>query len=375
MLFRSEQSWLPAVRNMVAVLIIACPCSLGLATPTAVMVGTGRGAEMGVLIKSGEALERASGISVVVLDKTGTITRGQPAVTDIFLSTSAGSEDDLLRLAASVEEGSEHPLGEAITAEAHKRELALSNPDGFQAEVGRGVSAEVDGQRVLVGNRRWLEESQLELNGLGPQMDALQQEGKTAVFVAVDGQVRGLVGIADTLKDSSKQAIQKLRAMGLKVVMLTGDSQVVADAIAAQLGLEDVIAEVLPDQKAAEVRRLQDAGEVVAMVGDGINDAPALAQADLGIAIGTGTDVAMAAAPVVLITGDLLAVPRAIALARRTLSTIKQNLFWAFIYNILLIPAAAIGLLSPILAAGAMALSDVFVIGNSLRLRGFRTNP
>ena len=339
------------------------------------MVGTGRGAEMGVLIKSGEALERASGISVVVLDKTGTITRGQPAVTDIFLSTSAGSEDDLLRLAASVEEGSEHPLGEAITAEAHKRELALSNPDGFQAEVGRGVSAEVDGQRVLVGNRRWLEESQLELNGLGPQMDALQQEGKTAVFVAVDGQVRGLVGIADTLKDSSKQAIQKLRAMGLKVVMLTGDSQVVADAIAAQLGLEDVIAEVLPDQKAAEVRRLQDAGEVVAMVGDGINDAPALAQADLGIAIGTGTDVAMAAAPVVLITGDLLAVPRAIALARRTLSTIKQNLFWAFIYNILLIPAAAIGLLSPILAAGAMALSDVFVIGNSLRLRGFRTNP
>lgn len=364
-----------AMINAVAVLLIACPCAMGLATPTAVMVGTGRGAEMGVLIKSGEALERASGISVVVLDKTGTVTRGQPAVTDIVLSNGAGSENELLRLAASVEEGSEHPLGEAITAEAHKRELALSTPGGFLAEVGRGVSAEVDGQLVQVGNRRWLEESQLALNGLGPRMEALQQEGKTAVFVAVDGEVRGLVGIADTLKDESKAAIQKLHAMGLKVVMLTGDSQLVADAIAGQLGLDDVIAEVLPDQKAAEVRRLQEAGEVVAMVGDGINDAPALAQADLGIAIGTGTDVAMAAAPVVLITGDLLAVPRALALARRTLTTIKQNLFWAFIYNILLIPAAAIGLLSPILAAGAMALSDVFVIGNSLRLRGFRAKP
>jgi Cu+-exporting ATPase len=364
-----------AMINAVAVLLIACPCAMGLATPTAVMVGTGRGAEMGVLIKSGEALERASGISIVVLDKTGTVTRGQPAVTDIFLSNGTGSEDELLRLAASVEEGSEHPLGEAITAEAHKRDLALSTPGGFLAEVGRGVSAEVDGQRVLVGNRRWLAESQLALNGLEPQMDALQAQGKTAVFVAVDGEVRGLVGIADTLKDSSAAAIQELHEMGLKVVMLTGDNQVVADAIASQLGLDDVIAEVLPDQKAAEVRRLQKAGEVVAMVGDGINDAPALAQADLGIAIGTGTDVAMAAAPVVLITGDLLAVPRAIALARRTLVTIKQNLFWAFIYNILLIPAAAVGLLSPILAAGAMAISDVFVIGNSLRLRGFRAKP
>jgi Cu+-exporting ATPase len=361
-----------AMINAVAVLLIACPCAMGLATPTAVMVGTGRGAEMGVLIKSGEALERASGISIVVLDKTGTVTRGQPAVTDIFLSNGAGSENDLLRLAASVEEGSEHPLGEAITAEAHKRELALSPPNGFQAELGRGVSAEIDGQWVLVGNRRWLDESNLALNGMGPRMEALQKEGKTAVFVAVDGEVRGLVGIADTLKDSSAAAIRELHEMGLKVVMLTGDNQVVADAIASQLGLDDVIAEVLPDQKVAEVRRLQEAGEVVAMVGDGINDAPALAQADLGIAIGTGTDVAMAAAPVVLITGDLLAVPRAIALARRTLVTIKQNLFWAFIYNILLIPAAAIGLLSPILAAGAMAISDVFVIGNSLRLRGFR---
>jgi len=361
-----------ALINAAAVLLIACPCAMGLATPTAVMVGTGRGAEMGVLIKSGEALERASDISLVLLDKTGTVTRGQPAVTDIVLSQTWPDENALLRIAASVEDASEHPLGEAIVAMAHERKLPLSQPSAFLAEGGRGVSAEVDGRQVMVGSPRWLAERGIGMNGLSSSVDRLQGEGKTAVMVAVDGAASGIFGVADTLKDSSIEAVAQLQRMGLKVGMITGDNRVVAEAIGKQLGLDTVVSEVLPDQKVGEVRRLQEQGEVVAMVGDGINDAPALAQAELGIAIGTGTDVAMAAAPVVLITGDLRGVPRAIQLARSTLRTIKQNLFWAFIYNILLIPAAAFGLLSPILAAGAMALSDVFVIGNSLRLRGWK---
>lgn len=365
------EAWTRAIINAAAVLLIACPCAMGLATPTAVMVGTGRGAEMGILIKSGEALERASGISMVLLDKTGTVTRGQPAVTDLLTDGSL-PEDEILRLAASVEDASEHPLGEAIVAEAAARQIAFTRPDGFQAEEGRGVSAEVDGRQVRIGSARWMEELGLDLGDLAAGLQRLQTEAKTVVLIAVDGQVRGLFGIADTLKDDARQAIDALHRMGLKVGLLSGDNRTVAEAIGRQLGLDTVVAEVLPDQKVAEVRRLQEQGEVVAMVGDGVNDAPALAQANLGIAIGTGTDVAMAAAPVVLITGDLMGVPRAIALARDTLKAIKQNLFWAFIYNILLIPAAAIGLLSPILAAAAMALSDVFVIGNSLRLRGWK---
>ncbi|MCL4257194.1 MAG: heavy metal translocating P-type ATPase [Anaerolineales bacterium] len=358
-----------ALINTAAVLLIACPCAMGLATPTAVMVGSGRGAEMGVLIKSGEALERASGISMVLLDKTGTLTRGQPALTDVLVGEFPAGEEELLRLAASVEHASEHPLGEAIVAAANARQLALATPASFEALTGRGVVAEVEGAQVLIGNLRLMNERNIPLDSLEGAGERLHADGKTAIYVAVDGKLAGVLGVADTLKDNAHEIIESFHRMGLKVGMITGDARGVADAVARQLGLDYVLAEVLPEQKAAEVSKLQGEGHKVAMVGDGINDAPALAQADLGIAIGTGTDVAMATAPVVLMTDDLRGVPKAIALSKRTLSTIRQNLFWAFIYNILLIPAAALGFLSPILAAGAMALSDIFVIGNSLRLR------
>jgi Cu+-exporting ATPase len=319
-------------------------------------------------------------VDAVVLDKTGTITRGQPEVTDVVALDWGGSTEDLLRLAASAEKGSEHPLGEAIVAAAGARGLPLWEPERFAAVAGQGIRAQVDGHEVLIGSLRLLEDSGLSPDGATERMADLQRQARTAVTVAVDGKVAGVLGIADTVKDGSREAIADLRRMGIEVVMLTGDNQQTAEAIARSVGLAReagdgrwvIRAEVLPGDKASEVKALQAQGKVVGMVGDGINDAPALAQADVGIAIGTGTDVAIAAAPITLISGDLRGVPRAIRLSRGTLRTIKQNLFWAFVYNVVLIPAAALGYLSPILAAGAMSFSSVFVVTNSLRLRGYR---
>uniref|UniRef100_UPI0036F20855 heavy metal translocating P-type ATPase n=1 Tax=Candidatus Laterigemmans baculatus TaxID=2770505 RepID=UPI0036F20855 len=367
-----------ALLTFVSVLIIACPCALGLATPTAIMVGTGRGAQSGILIKGGEALEQAHRLTTVVLDKTGTITRGQPEVTDVVVD--GFDESELLRLAASAERGSEHPLGEAIVRSAEQRALVLVEPQEFAAVAGHGIEARVEGRRVLIGNARLLRERGLDANEALTQR--LADEAKTPVFVAIDDFPAGVIAVADPVKESSRGAIEQLHRSGLKVAMLTGDNRRTAEAIAAQVGIDRVLAEVLPDGKSEEIRKLQAAGETVAMVGDGINDAPALAQADVGIAIGSGTDVAIEAADITLVRGDLRGVAAAIALSQATVRNIRQNLFFAFIYNVLGIPIAAgvlyplTGwLLSPILASAAMALSSVSVVTNALRLRGFAVAP
>ncbi len=374
----------PALIRLVAVLVIACPCALGLATPTSIMVGTGKGAENGILFKNSEALERAHSLKAIVLDKTGTITVGQPSVTDVILSKQAASLDrnTLLQLAASAEKGSEHPLGESIVRAAQEASLTLAEPEQFEAIAGHGIVAHINGHDVALGNKKLMEKRAIHFNGLEAEAERLQQEAKTAMWMAVDGGAAGVIAVADTIKPTSKEAVAEMHHLGLKVIMLTGDNQATAEAIAREVGIDMVRAEVLPGDKSAEVKRLQAEGVgLVAMVGDGINDAPALAQADVGIAIGTGTDVAMEAADVTLMRGDLRSVPQAIGLSKATMRIIRQNLFWAFIYNIILIPIAMgvlypfetlpimLRQLHPILAAGAMAFSSVSVVTNSLRLR------
>ncbi len=370
-----------ALITTVGVLIIACPCALGLATPTSIMVGTGKGAENGILIKGADSLELAHQIQTIVLDKTGTLTQGKPTVTDFITvnGTANQSELKLLKLAASVERNSEHPLAEAVVRYAQSQEVALGDVQDFEAIAGSGVEGTISNQVVQIGTQRWMEELRIDSQALREQKSRLEASGKTAVWIAVDGKLEGLMGIADALKPSSVQAVRSLKKLGLDVIMLTGDNQQTADAIAREVGISRVIAEVRPDQKVAQIAALQKGGRIVAMVGDGVNDAPALAQAQVGIAIGTGTDVAIAASDITLISGDLQSIVTAIQLSRATMRNIRQNLFFAFIYNIVGVPIAAgilfpfFGwLLSPMIAGGAMALSSISVVTNALRLRNFQ---
>lgn len=367
-----------ALTIFISVLVIACPCALGLATPTAIMVGTGKGAEYGVLIKSGVALETAHKIKTIVFDKTGTITEGKPKVTDVVVANGI-TEDDLLQLAASAEKGSEHPLGEAIVKGAEEKGLEFKKLDFFKAIPGHGIEVKIDDRNILLGNRKLMVESNISLENLEETSHRLAGEGKTPMYIAIEGKMAGIIAVADTVKENSKKAIEQLHKMGIEVAMITGDNRRTAEAIAKQVGIDRILAEVLPQDKANEVKKLQAEGKKVAMVGDGINDAPALAQADIGIAIGSGTDVAMESGDIVLMRSDLMDVPTAIQLSKKTITNIKQNLFWAFGYNTLGIPVA-MGILyifggprlNPIIAAAAMSFSSVSVLLNALRLKGFK---
>jgi Cu+-exporting ATPase len=357
-----------SLEKMIAVLVIACPCALGLATPTSIMAGSGRAAEFGILFKGGEHLEMTHRISTVVLDKTGTVTNGTPVLTDVFLNSSQ-TEDEFLALVGSAEKKSEHPLAQAIVQGIKDKGISLKNVSEFEALPGFGIKAIVDGKELLVGTRKLMKKYSIFFEEALIQMDELESVGKTAMLAAINGQYAGLVAVADTIKETSKTAIARLKNMGLEVIMITGDNQKTAGAIAAQVGIDHVIAEVLPEGKADEIKKLQAMGKKVAMVGDGINDAPALAIADIGMAIGTGTDVAMEAADITLIRGDLNSIADAIFMSKKTITNIKQNLFWALGYNTLGIPIAALGLLAPWLAGAAMAFSSVSVVLNALRLQ------
>lgn len=370
--------WLLAAGNLtmglisaVAVLVIACPCAMGLATPTAIMVGTGKGAENGILIRSGESLELAYKLNAVVLDKTGTITRGKPSVTDV-VSLNGWSRADLLRVAGAAEKNSEHPLGIAVFEAARSELKGIEESTEFQTTPGKGVQAVVEGRAVLIGTRSYLREHNVSIEAVEDQVSELEAAGKTVMLLSVDGTAQGLLAVADRVKDSSRRAIQVLKEMGLQVYMITGDNRRTAEAIGREVGVADIMADVLPERKAQAVEEIRKQGKIVAMVGDGINDAPALVTADIGMAMGTGTDIAMESADITLMNGDLMSVPIAIQLSQRTMRKIKQNLFWAFFYNIVGIPIAALGMLNPIIAGAAMAFSSVSVVSNSLSLKRFK---
>ena len=375
------QTGIFALSVVITTLVIACPCALGLATPTSIMVGTGKGAEYGVLIKGGEALETTHNIETIVFDKTGTLTEGKPIVTDIFVSPFI-TKEKLLYYAASGETGSEHPLGEAIVQKANEEKMSLTKPDQFEAIPGHGILVEIDGKNMYIGNRKLMLEQKIDLSSMEKESDRLADEGKTPMYLSINGKLAGIIAVADTLKENSIKAVKELKKRNIEVIMITGDNKRTAKAIAKQVGIDRVLSEVLPEDKAEEVKKLQQTGKKVAMVGDGINDAPALAQADIGIAVGSGTDVAIESADIVLMRNDLTAVLTAIDLSHRTLRNIKQNLFWAFAYNLVGIPIA-MGLLhifggplmSPMFAAVAMSFSSVSVLLNALRLKRFKPTP
>src|SRR5699024_4269529 len=361
--FASPGNVEPALVAAISVLVIACPCALGLATPTSIMVGTGKGAENGILYKGGEHLEKTHKVDVIVLDKTGTITNGTPEVTDF------SGDNDTLHLLASAERGSEHPLASAITAYAAEKNIELSEAEEFSAIPGNGIEAVIEGRKVLVGTRKLMNGENIDISAAEGDMQQFEYEGKTAMMVAVDGKLAGTVAVLDTVKETAKQAVSELHNQGLEVIMLTGDNIRTAEAIAREVNIDQVIAEVLPEEKADKIRAIQESGKITAMVGDGVNDAPALALADIGIAMGTGTEVAIEAADLTILGEDLTLIPRAINLSRETIKNIKQNLFWAFAYNTLGIPIAAFGFLAPWVAGAAMAFSSVSVVANALRLK------